>query len=142
MTDGKLLLETLLKDARLAQIYIRNLLHIPMDPGLREILKGQYREFDTIETDARLLAIQRGWEPREADAALLLFCGRLIRVSLRTKDADSRIAGRMILRYTRAMIRERRNSHAYTGRDPSLGILCRKLLDCETAAIRSLQRYL
>lgn len=142
MTDGKTLLSGLLKTAMLEQQSIRSTLDRPMDPGLREILQDHLREYDAIEADTRLLAVQRGWELREPDPALGAISLLKNRSVSMVKNADSAVAGRMILGYTKDMVRGLRNLHAYTGQDLSLRILSRRLLDCETAAIRQLQRFL
>lgn len=142
MTDGKMLLSGLLKTVLLEQHCIRGTLDTPMDPGLREKLKAQLREYDAIEADARLLAVQRGWELQEPDPGRGMAAALVMRAGSMGRNADSVIAGRMILRYTKGMVRGLRNLHAYAGQDLSLRILCRKLMDCETAAIHQLQQFL
>lgn len=142
MIDGKDLLSGLLKTAQLEQYYIRCMLKLPMDPVLRETLSGHLHEYDAIETDVRILAVQRGWDVQEPDPAFRIITGLLLRCRGFKKDARSAIAGYMILHYTKSMIHIRKSMHAFTGKDPALRILCRKLLDCETAAIRQLQRFL
>lgn len=142
MTDGKILLSGLLKTTMLEQHCIRGTLDRPMDPGLREKMKAQLRELDAIEADARLLAVQRGWELQEPDPGRAMAAVLVMRAGSMGRNADSVIAGRMIQSYTKGMVRGLRNLHAYTGQDLSLRILCRRLLDCETAAIRQLQQFL
>lgn len=142
MNDSRELLSSLLKTTQLGQTGIRSVLDLGMDTSLRETLQSQLRQYDSIETEAHILAGQRGWELQELDPAVRFLTDRMTRARLTGKDRDSRVAERMIQGYTRDLIRGLRNIHRYTGSDASVQILTRRLLDCETANIRQLQQYL
>lgn len=142
MNDSRELLTFLLKTAQLSQTGIRSVLDIGMDTALRDTLRKQLRQYDSIETEAHILAGQRGWELQELDPAVRFMTDRITRARLTGKDTDTRVAEMMIQGNTRDMIRGLKTIHRYTGTDASVQILSQRLLDCETANIRQLQQFL
>lgn len=142
MINNKELLTSLLKTAQMGQVGIRSVLDRAMDTDLRQALQSQLREYDAIETEAHMLAGQRGWELRELDPAVRMMADMMTRARLGGKGTDTKIAGMMIRGNTRGMIKGLSNVHQYTGQDDSVRILSRKLLDCESANIRQMQQFL
>lgn len=142
MINNKELLTSLLKTAQMGQVGIRSVLDRAMDTDLRQALQSQLREYDAIETEAHMLAGQRGWELRELDPAVRMMADMMTRARLGGKGTDTKIAGMMIRGNTRGMIKGFSNVHQYTGQDDSVRILSRKLLDCESANIRQMQQFL
>lgn len=142
LKTGKDVLDSVLKTARLNQIGIRSALDTSMRPALRCALEGQLHELDSIETEAQSIATQRGWDLEEPDPALCFFTGKMLRIRLRGRDTDSKIADAMIRQSTTGLISGLKDIHRFQGRDAQIRILSQKLLDCETAGIRLMQNFL
>ncbi len=142
MITNKELLSSLLKTTQMGQMGIRSCLSAPMGPGLREELQSQLREYDSIETEAHAIASRRGWETKELDPAIRFMTDSMTKLRLRHGDTQGKIAKMMILGNTRGMVKSLKNLHQFSQEDPALRTLSRKLLDCETANVRSLKEYL
>lgn len=142
MKNSKQILSSLLKTTQMGQIGIRSVLDTSMRPGLRKALESQLHEYDSIETEAHSIAIQRGWELPELDPAVRLMSNMMTRMKLNGRNTDSKIAGMMIQGNTRGMIKGLKNIHQFGGQDEQINILTQKLLDCETANIRQMQSFL
>lgn len=142
MNNSKEMLASLLKTTQMGQIGIRCVLDTAMRPALRQALEAQLREYDSIENEAHHIASQRGWELPELDPSVKLLADMSTRVRLSWGNTDSKIAGMMIQGNTRGMIKGLKNAHQLNHPDEQVGILSRKLLDCETANIRQMQNFL
>ena len=142
MKNGKEVLSSLLKTTQMGQVGIRSVLDTSMQPELRTALADQLKEYDAIETEAHAIASQRGWELRELDPAIRLMSDMTTRMKLTGKHNESKIADMMILGNTRGMVKGLRNIHQFTASDDKIRTLSQKLLDCETANIRQMQRFL
>ena len=142
MINNKELLTSLLKTTQMGQVGIRSVLDRAMDADLRQALQSQLREYDAIETEAHMLAGQRGWELRELDPGTRFMSDMMARARLSYGNADSKIAGMMIQGNTRGMIKGLKNLHQWGGQDGQVTTLSQKLLDCETANIRQMQSFL
>lgn len=135
-------LAALLKTTQLGQVDIRSLLDTAMEPRLRCALNDQLREYESIETEAFSIALQRGWELPEMDTAHRFLRDRMMRMKLGGRNTDSRIADLMIQMHTRGMIRSLQERNRAPEQDDKIRILSQKLLDCETAGIRQMQSFL
>jgi len=113
-----------------------------MRSSLRSTLENQLQEYDSIETEAYTIALQRGWELPELDPARRFLRDRITRMKLNGGHSDSRIADILIQGNTKGMIQGLKNLHQFDGQDPQIRILSQKLLDCETAHIRQMQTFL
>ena len=142
MKNSKDLLSSVLKTTQMGQVGIRSVLDTSMRPGLRKALEDQLKEYDSIETEAHMIASQRGWEVAELDPAVRIMADMMTRTKLAGRNADSRIAGMMIQGNTRGMIKGLKNLHQFALEDEQITTLSQKLLDCETANIRQMQGYL
>ena len=136
------LLTALLLTAQSRQIEIRSILDTLMGSSLRNTLVIQLREYDAKETDILSTVQQRGWEVRGLDPLRSFLKDRMTRFRLCREHSDSKIAEIMIHSNTKSMIECFKNLHQYNGQDAQVCILTQKILDCETAHIRQLQRYL
>jgi len=136
------LLSGLLKTTQLGQVEIRSVLDTSMRSSLRSTLENQLQEYDSIETEAYTIALQRGWELPELDPARRFLRDRITRMKLNGGHSDSRIADILIQGNTKGMIQGLKNLHQFDGQDPQIRILSQKLLDCETAHIRQMQTFL
>ena len=142
MNHGKVLLSSLVKTSRIGQIHIRSVLDTGMASALRTVLEHQLKEYSAIESEANTIAFQRGWELPEQDAAIRFLLDRRNRLRLTGKHTDSRIADLMIRENTGGMIRNLQQLNRMEDEDIRLRVLFQKLLDCETACIRQMQRFL
>ena len=142
MKQNQEVLSTLLKTIQIGQTDIRSVLDTTMRSSLRNTLKDQLQEYDSIETEAYTIALQRGWDLTELDPGRRFLRDRMTRMKLNGRNTDSRIADILIQRNTRGMIRGLRNLHQSEGLDHQIRILTQKLLDCETAHIRQMQSFL
>ena len=141
MKSSKEVLTAVLKNTQWEQAGIRSVLQTHIGPRLRCTLESQLREYDAIEQEILSVAGQRGWELRELEPALRFFTGRSARMKAGS-SADSKIADIMIRRNTKGMILNLQNLHQYPRQDDRIGTISQKLVDCETAGIRKLQRFL
>lgn len=142
MKNSKDILSSILKTTQMGQVGIRSVLDTGMGSGLRNALKSQLQEYDSIETEAHTLASQRGWELRELDPAVRFLADRMTRMKLGGSRNDSKIADMMIQGNTKGMVKSLKNIHQYMDQDTQIRILSQKLLDCENANIRQMQQYL
>ena len=142
MKQNQEVLSTLLKTIQIGQTDIRSVLDTTMRSSLRNTLKDQLQEYDSIETEAYTLALQRGWDLVELDPGRRFLRDRMNRMKLNSRNTDSRIADILIQGNTKGMIRGLKNLHQFEGLDHQIKILSQKLLDCETAHIRQMQGFL
>ena len=142
MKQNQEVLSTLLKTIQIGQTDIRSVLDTTMRSSLRNALKDQLQEYDSIETEAYTLALQRGWDLVELDPGRRFLRDRMNRMKLNSRNTDSRIADILIQGNTKGMIRGLKNLHQFEGLDHQVKILSQKLLDCETAHIRQMQGFL
>ena len=142
MKENQEFLSALLKTIQTGQVEIRSVLDTPLGSGLRSTLESQLREYDSIETEAFTIALQRGWELPELDPGRRFLKDRVTRLKLNGRGTDSRIADLLIQGNTKGMIQGLRNLHRFSGQDHQIQILSQKLLDCETAHIRQMQLFL
>ena len=142
MNRNQTILTSLLKTAQLGQVDIRSLLDTAMTPQLRSSLEAQLREYEAIETEAHVLALQRGWELKEMDTARRFLRDRMTRMKLSGRNNDSRIADLLIQTHTKGMIRGLQELNRFPEKDSQIRILSQKLLDCENAGIRQMQTFL
>ena len=142
MKENQEFLSALLKTIQTGQVEIRSVLDTPLGSGLRSTLESQLREYDSIETEAFTIALQRGWELPELDPGRRFLKDRVTRLKLNGRGTDSHIADLLIQGNTKGMIQGLRNLHRFSGQDHQIRILSQKLLDCETAHIRQMQAFL
>lgn len=142
MKNSKEILSSILKTTQMGQVGIRSVLESSMRPGLRKALESQLREYDAIETEAHMIASQRGWEVEELDPAVRKMSDMMTRMKLHGKNTDSKIADMMIQGNTKGMIKSLKNMHQFYQPDEKIQTLSQKLLDCETANIRQMQPFL
>ena len=142
MKENQEFLSALLKTIQTGQVEIRSVLDTPLGSGLRSTLESQLREYDSIETEAFTIALQRGWELPELDPGRRFLKDRVTRLKLNGRGTDSRIADLLIQGNTKGMIQGLRNLHRFSGQDHQIRILSQKLLDCETAHIWQMQAFL
>lgn len=142
MKQNQQFLSALLKTIQLGQVEIRSIMDTSLGSSLRHTLQQQLLEYDSMETEAYTIALQRGWELSELDPGRRFLKDKLTRMKLSGKNTDSCIADILIQGNTRGMIQGIRNLHQFDGKDHPIRVLSQKLLDCETAHIRQMQSFL
>ena len=142
MKNNKEMLSSILKTTQMGQVGIRSIMDTSMRPGLRKALESQLQEYDSIESEAHIIASARGWDLPELQPGKKLMAGTMSRMKLSFGNTDSKIAGMMIQGNTRGMIKGLKNQHQFAGQDSQVSALSQKLLDCETANIRQMQAFL
>ena len=142
MYDSKKILTSIVRTSQMGQIGIRSVLDKSTSPALHKALEAQLAEFDTIESEAHILAAQRGWELPELDPGVRMVMDMMTRMRIPRRDPDSRIADLMILGNTKGMVKSLRNLHRFDYEDRQVSTISQKLLDCETANIRQLKGFL
>lgn len=142
MKTSKEVLTSILKTTQMGQTGIRSVLDRAMGSDMRQALNSQLREYDSIETEARTMAVQRGWDLEDLDPALRFMSDMTARMRLNGRNTDSKIAGMMIQGNTQGMIKGLKTIHQFSSEDEPIKTLSQKLLDCENANIRQMQRFL
>lgn len=141
MKNNKDILASILKTTQMGQVGIRAVMPYAVRQDLKDALRSQKQEYDTIEQEAHRIASSRGWELNELDPAAKLMSKACAHGNLMFGRADSKIAAMMINGNTRGMIKGLKNLHHCPQTDPSITALSQKLLDCESANIRQMQGY-
>lgn len=142
MKQNQQFLCAMLKTIQMGQVEIRSVLDTTLGSSLRNTLEAQLREYDSIETEAYTIALQRGWDLPELDFGRRILKDRLTRMKINGRNTDSSIADILIRGNTKGMIRGLKNLHQFEGQDHQIRTLSQKLLDCETAHIRQMQGFL
>lgn len=142
MKSSKEMLTSILKTTQIAQTTMRTALNTSMRPSLRKTLESQLQEYDAIESEAHLIAYQRGWELPELDPSIRLVSGIKARAKLKGANSDSKIADMIIQRDTKGMINSLKDLHQFNLQDNQIRVISQKLLDCETAGIRQMHPFL
>ena len=142
MKNNHDLLSSILKTTQMGQIGIRAVMKYAAQPELKNALKQQLHEYDSIEQEAHAIAASRGWEVSELDPVVKFMAMHYARMNLSFDRADSKIAGMMIQGNTRGMIKSLKNSHHSANPDERVAVLAQKLLDCENANIQQMQGFL
>lgn len=142
MNNSKEVLSSILKTTQMGQVGIRSVMRGAVRPGLKNALKSQLKEYDSIEREAYSIAASRGWELEALDPAAKTMAGLMARAQLSFSGTDSKIAAMMIQGNTRGMIKSIKNMHQYKMKDSPVSILSQRLLDCENANIQQMQGFL
>lgn len=126
----------------MGQIGIRSVLNAPLRASLKDALRSQLREYDTIEREALELATSRGWTLNELDPAIKHMTNMMTKARLSVGNSSSKAAAMMIQGNTRGIIKGYKNLNQFAPSDERIVNLSRKLLDCEQANIKQMQGFL
>ena len=135
------ILSSILKTTQMGQVGIRAVLEHAVRPELKNALRSQLHEYDTIEAEAHAIAASRGWEPEELDPATRAMAKMYARTNLTFGHVDSKIAAMMIQGNTRGVIKTLKNHHHAKGYDEKIAALSKKLIECENDNIRQMQGH-
>lgn len=142
MKTNKDLLGSILKTTQMGQIGIRCAEKKAVSQDMKQALRSQLREYDSIEREAQQIADMRGWELPEPNSGVRAMSEMMIRAKLNGKRTDSKIAAMMIQGNTRGVIKSLKNLHSFTHKDSRVEALSQKLLDRENENIKQMEPFL
>ena len=142
MKGSKDVLSSIIQTAQMGQIGIRSVLNAPLRSKLKDALRSQLREYDTIEREALDLAQVKGWKLKELNPAVKHMTNMMTKTKLSYGDRNSKAAALMIQGNTRGIIKGYKNLNQFAVPDERIAALSRKLLDCEKENIQQMQGYL
>lgn len=126
----------------MGQVGIRTVLNMPLKTDLREALKSQLQEYDSIEREAQAIANLHGWNLEQLHPVAKRMAKMTAKTRLSYGDTSSKTAAMMIQGNTRGMIKGLKNLHNYNHADQQVSKISQKLLDCEKANILQMQGFL
>ena len=142
MKGSKDVLSSIIKTSQMGQIGIRSVLKAPLNTHLKQALKDQLHEYDSIEREALALASSRGWDLKQQDPAIEQMTSMMTRMKLSFGNSSSKAAAMMIQGNTKGLIKGYKNLNQYPPSDQRVIILAQKLLDCEKSNIQQMQGFL
>ncbi len=142
MKTNKEILCSILKTTQMGQVGIRSVQEQAEKSELKQALASQLREYDQIESEARELARQRGWQLQELNQGVAVMSDMMSRAMLAGGDRDSKIAGMMIQGNTRGVIKGLKNAHRHAHPDGKVSALAEKLLSTEDRNIAEMRPFL
>ena len=142
MKGSKDVLSSVIKTAQMGQIGIRSVLNMPLRPKLKDALRSQLREYDTIEKEGLALAQIRGWTLKQQNPAVQHMTNMMTRTRLSFGDVSSKAAAMMIQGNTKGIIKGYKNLNQFVSSDERITSLSKRLLECEQANIRQMQGFL
>ena len=142
MKGSKDVLSSVIKTAQMGQIGIRSVLNAPLRASLKDALRSQLREYDSIEREALELASSRGWTLEQLDPAVKHMTNMMTKAKLKFGDASSKTAAMMIQGNTKGIIKGYKNLNQFAAPDEQVTAISRKLLDYEQANIQQMQGFL
>ena len=141
MKGSKDILSSVLKTTQMGQVGIRAVMNRAVGTDIKQQLRSQLQEYDSIERQPHAIASSRGWDLEELDPAVKFMAGTMSKMQLMTGAIDSKVAAMMIQGNTKGMIKSLKNIHRYDNNDPQVSNLAQKLLDCESANIQQMQGF-
>ena len=141
MKSSKDILASTLKSAQMGQTGIRTVLNRPLDFSLRQALRSQLNEYNTVERKAQAIAFSRGWNLEDLDPMLKTMAKVTARARLNSKNTTSKVAAMVITGNTRGMVKSLKNLHQYSGHDQAVSSLAHDLLGYERDNITQMQGY-
>lgn len=96
----------------------------------------------SIETEAYVIASQWGWELTELDPAKQYMIKQIIRLKIRQKDSDIKIASIMMQQYTAGIRNVVKNMYCISVERNQIWVLMQRLLDCEITGIQQLHNFI
>ena len=142
MINSKKLLDSINSTVQMGQIGIRSVLDTSISTPLRDALRSQLREYDTLETQAHEIAASHGWELHDVNPAIRKMADATTKFRLSHGNVETKIAAMMIRGNTRGMIIGYKDLHKSTGADSQVLSISQRLLDCEAENIRQMQGFL
>lgn len=142
MKNSQEILSSVLKTTQMGQLGIRSVLGRITDSSLKEAVRSQLREYDSIESEAHRIALKNGWNVPELHSGAKLMLGQMARLSMTAKNHDSRIAAMMLLGNANGIIKSAKCLHHSANPDTEVVALTNQLLETESANIAQMQKFL
>lgn len=142
MNENKELLTSVLHTVQMGQSGIRAVQHNAVRAALRQELKEQLQEYDSIEKEALRLAQARGWQLRNVNPLVTNMSRIMAKFQLIGGEVDSKIAGMLIQGNTRGIILGVKNLNRGAHTDSQVTQLAHRLLNKENINIQKSQPFL
>lgn len=126
----------------MGQTGINSVMNAAEQPALRQALKCQRLEYQTLGARAKNLAKAKQLQVKDASSFVRKMSGAGARFRLMYGDADSKIAGMMIQGSTRGMMQSLELMHRVRNPDPEIAKLSQDLLDTVNSNIRQMEGFL
>lgn len=141
MNDNEKILTQINQITQMGQAGINCVMPSASQPALRQALKVQRLEYQSIGAQAKTLAKAKGLNPRDSSRLAKHMSTMGARMKLMTQDPDSKIADMMIQGSTRGMIQSLKGMHHAQHIDPEVGKLAQRLLETEVNNIRQMEGF-
>ena len=142
MTDNEKILSNIVKTTQFGQTGINAVMPKTQQPALRQALKVQRLEYQTIGAKAKSLAKKKGMQAKDSGTMIQRMSGMGTAGRLMFGKDDTKIAGMMIQGNTRGMIQSLKRMHRSKNVDPDVAELAQSLLDTEISNIKSMEGFL
>ncbi len=142
LNDNKELLTSVLHTVQMGQTGIRSVQHKAVRADLRQELKDQLQEYDSIEKEALRLAQARGWKLSNVNPLVTNMSRMMAKFQLMAGEVDSKIAGMLIQGNTRGLILGVKNLNRDDQTDSQVTQLAQRLLNRENMNIQKSQPFL
>lgn len=142
MSENEKILSQIVKITQMGQVGINSVMPKAMQPALRQALKVQRLEYQTIGAKAKNMAKSKGLQTSNGSTILQRMSALSARGRLMSGNADSKIAGMMIQGNTRGMIQSLKDMHQAKHPDPDVAQLSQKLLQTQINNIRQMEGFL
>lgn len=142
MLDNETLLNAILKTSQMGRFGIETVMNKALGPGLKQELKDQKAQYDTIENAAHKLAATRGWELKGLNPALRYMSSAMGRLSIMGSQRDSKIAGMLIQGNAMGLIKSMKYLNRSGNCDSDIVALAQKLAEREQVNLQKAQPFL
>lgn len=140
--NSKEMLTSVLHTVQMGQSGIKSVENLAVRPALKQQLRKQLSEYDTMEAEARQLAQKRNWELKDISPSILKMSDLMAKMRLLGGERDSKIAGMLIQGNTRGMILGMKNLRKGKKADEDVQALTQRMVAQERASIKNSQQFL
>ncbi len=141
MKDQKMLAQVL-HTVQMGQSGIRCVMDDAINPALKQEMKHQLQQYDSMEKEALRLAARKGWEIKNLNPSVQKMADIMAKMRLMGGQRDAKIAGMLIQGNTRGVILGAKNLHHSPNADPEVRALTQRLVDQEKGAMKASEKYL
>ncbi len=142
MVNDEKMLNAILKTAQMGRFGIETVMDKAVGPGLKQELRDQKAEYDTIENKAHALARSRNLELQGLPTATRYMASMMGRLSIMGSQRDSKIAGMLIQGNAMGLIKGMKYLNRSKNCDADVVELARKLTDREQENMKNAQPFL
>ena len=141
MTENEKILTQIIQATQMGQSGINTVMPKAVQPALRQALKVQRLEYQSIGARAKNLAKAKGYQFKDGSNMVRGMSAMTARTRLMGGDADSKIAGMMIQGNTRGMIQSLKQMHRAKHPDNEVAQLAQKMLETQINNIRQMEGF-